>query len=316
MRRQVGFDAYGFCLSMSSDRYNDSPVPGLIHADSGSKGWRGIHASVINLARENRESPATPKASGLILGYRLAGVLKSRYKLGDDPWREVICKKDRFMVMPGGEEMQWRWQAMSNDKTSLDLMLVNIEQNVVDRIAAESTDSGGRSVELQSLTNKRDPVIANMVSAIKRELTNEDAFSRLYIDTVKQQMVIHMLRHYCAFQYKSEDASSGLSSAQLSLVNDYIQMYFQNDIALRDLANLLNISEYYFSRLYKNAAGISPYQYLMTVRFGKAQELLKFSDLSVKEVAYKIGYKEANQFNRAFKKRFNISPNKYRQAHR
>ena len=61
---------------------------------------------------------------------------------------------------------------------------------------------------------------------------------------------------------KKEDCEKGLSKDKLYTVNDYIESYYFRDIALKDLANLVNISEYHFLRQYKKATHITPYQYI------------------------------------------------------
>ncbi|GAB4382272.1 MAG: hypothetical protein Kow00121_42240 [Elainellaceae cyanobacterium] len=60
----------------------------------------------------------------------------------------------------------------------------------------------------------------------------------------------------------------GLSQRQLAQVLDYINEYLHQDIKLADLAKLLNMSQYHFCHLFKQAIAVTPYQYLLQLQFG------------------------------------------------
>ncbi|MFI4910079.1 MAG: AraC family transcriptional regulator [Sedimentisphaeraceae bacterium JB056] len=68
----------------------------------------------------------------------------------------------------------------------------------------------------------------------------------------------------------------------------------------------------YIARLFKEFAGIRPYDYLMKLKTDKAVNLLITSNLSMKNIAYITGFTDPYHFSRVFKKRLNISPNQYR----
>jgi transcriptional regulator GlxA family with amidase domain len=84
------------------------------------------------------------------------------------------------------------------------------------------------------------------------------------------------------------------------------------DIPLEELAKSVNLSSSRFRHLFKDSTGLSPTQYLKVRRMQKAQELLKTTFLSVKEIMLRIGIKDQSHFTRAFRKLYGLSPVKYR----
>lgn len=81
------------------------------------------------------------------------------------------------------------------------------------------------------------------------------------------------------------------------------------------LAEKAEVSQSYFYRLYKKIFGTSPMQDLSTRRIEKAKYYLSCTVLSVKEVAYKIGYKNEHYFIQAFKAATGLTPGNYCKLH-
>ena len=80
----------------------------------------------------------------------------------------------------------------------------------------------------------------------------------------------------------------------------------------RDLAFEFHLSPSYLQRLFKNQTGVSMSEWLNEQKLQRAASLLLNSYMSVKEVAYTIGYEHASSFIRAFERRFTQAPAHYR----
>lgn len=97
---------------------------------------------------------------------------------------------------------------------------------------------------------------------------------------------------------------------------NYIDANFHKDISLDDISRQMNLSSYYFSKLFKEETGENFVEFLTKVRIDRARELLKTPDLSMKEICSEVGYSDPNYFSRIFKKVVGQTPTEYRESNR
>ncbi len=88
--------------------------------------------------------------------------------------------------------------------------------------------------------------------------------------------------------------------------------YSKSDLSVEDLCSHLNVSATYFSTMFKKAVGMSFVTYLTQVRLEHAVNLLNNTEDKSYIIAEKVGYTEPNYFSYVFKKKYGISPSKYR----
>ncbi len=92
--------------------------------------------------------------------------------------------------------------------------------------------------------------------------------------------------------------------------------YLDENIAVNPsvskMAELCNISEVYFRKLFKEYLGTSPVEYRNILRLNKARSYLEFGDISIQEISDMLGYSTVSHFIDKFKKQYGVSPLKYR----
>ena len=94
---------------------------------------------------------------------------------------------------------------------------------------------------------------------------------------------------------------------------EYIDSHFQKDMSLDDVSRELNISPYYFSKLFKEETGENFVEYVTGRRMDRAKQLLKNPEKSIKEICIEVGYSDPNYFSRIFKKYQGVSPTEYKE---
>ena len=92
--------------------------------------------------------------------------------------------------------------------------------------------------------------------------------------------------------------------------------YYRKNISLEDIAARSHLSPNYFHRLFTKTFHVSPFSYIRIMRMEEAVRQLIYSYKTVKEIAYDSGYEDEAYFSRSFKKRYQVSPGKYRMAYR
>jgi two-component system response regulator YesN len=115
---------------------------------------------------------------------------------------------------------------------------------------------------------------------------------------------------YIASYVKSQN-SIDYTNHIVRATREFLEQHYAEDISLEDVAEQVNISPQYYSKLIKKTTGFNFIDWLSMLRVKKAKELLTNSDYTVKEVCFMVGYKDPNYFSRIFKKRIGITPSEY-----
>jgi len=92
----------------------------------------------------------------------------------------------------------------------------------------------------------------------------------------------------------------------------YIQEHQTEEMTLSQVAKAVNMSSYYFCKMFKRVAGINFTDYVARVRIEKSKNLLLNPNLRVSEIAFEVGFQSLTHFNRVFKKILGQSPTDYR----
>lgn len=93
----------------------------------------------------------------------------------------------------------------------------------------------------------------------------------------------------------------------------YIDSHYNKDISLDDVSREVEISPYYFSKIFKEETGRNFVEYVTEIRMNRAKELLLHTDMSMKEICSEIGYADPNYFSRTFKKNTGVTPTEYKE---
>jgi len=107
---------------------------------------------------------------------------------------------------------------------------------------------------------------------------------------------------------------SGGLPAQCSMVQQYINNHFKEDLNLDQLADQCGLNKFYLVHSFKKATGTTPINYLNQLRLQEAEKLLKTTDLPVAKIAQDVGFSSQNGFSQSFRRFKGVSPTHYRQA--
>ncbi|MCQ2522918.1 MAG: response regulator [Lachnospiraceae bacterium] len=113
-----------------------------------------------------------------------------------------------------------------------------------------------------------------------------------------------------AISNKNADSSNDV----IETAKKYIAENYTKNITLDDVSYNVNISSYYFSRIFKEATGQNFIDYLTELRIEKAKELLSSTQYSMKEICTMCGYSDPNYLSKSFKKKVGVTPTEYREG--
>ena len=156
--------------------------------------------------------------------------------------------------------------------------------------------------------------------AHSKELLEEMKKEMLYMAEHGDESPFHLIGHlYLFIDYMSRSSVSMRLSIE-GRVRDfyikealtYIEQNFQNDISVEGIAKSCGLNRSYFGRIFKDAIGKSPKEFIMDYRMVKATELLKLTDLTIGDIGNAVGYPNQLHFSRAFKHTYGMSPREWR----
>jgi AraC family transcriptional regulator, transcriptional activator of pobA len=168
------------------------------------------------------------------------------------------------------------------------------------------------------VSEQEEQVIEAILANIETEYNrNIDAHSQNIIVTQ-----IELLLHYAERFYNRQFLTrKKINNDLLSKLEELLADYFNSDQAINlgfptveYIASQLNLSPHYLSDLLRNTTGQNAQQHIQNKLIEKAKEILSTTTLSVSEIAYQLGFKYPQSFNKLFKSKTNLSPLQFRQS--
>jgi len=134
----------------------------------------------------------------------------------------------------------------------------------------------------------------------KRNQECENSYINLLLSEISRQELIYL------------DQSKTEIPLKLIQIIEYIDLFFSQDINVKELSKIFGYNSKYLSYLFKKFKNISPKKYLENVRMNHADSILIDTSLNLKEVSSLVGYSDSNQFVKAYKKSRGITPTEFR----
>lgn len=132
---------------------------------------------------------------------------------------------------------------------------------------------------------------------------------RLHEPTVSAQIYSMLMALYAAPEAHTFRVSE---MRAINLAIEHILGHLDQPLTVDDVARQSGYSVSYFSRLFSQATGMSPHQYILRARMDRAKELLHATRLSIQTIAFETGYGSAASFSYTFRRVVGMSPTEYR----
>lgn len=189
---------------------------------------------------------------------------------------------------------------------------IRMTSRFIQQIAREALEIDGDRLELLPQARIRDPHIEAIGLMLLSELQQGDTANTLYVESLANVLAVHLIRQHTTDRPQPVMYEGGLPQRQLLQVLDYIDAHLHQEIKLTDLASLLGIGEFHFSRQFKQVLGTTPHQYLLQQRIERAKQLLKQSDYSIADIALMCGFNSHSHLSKQFRQLTGITPKAYR----
>ncbi|MEN6411376.1 MAG: AraC family transcriptional regulator [Veillonellales bacterium] len=148
-------------------------------------------------------------------------------------------------------------------------------------------------------------------SVVSLAMSIEYFVSDLAVETEYYNFIGSLLPYFS--NQKLIPAVFGRNDKMVNTVCEYVTDNYDQNISLREICRLVNLSPFYLTRIFSETVGVPPHLFLNLVRIRKAKSLLG-SWPSLTDVAAKVGFFDQSHFIRTFKKIVGMTPKEYKQG--
>jgi AraC family transcriptional regulator len=237
-------------------------------------------------------------------------------------WHESIVKQGDLVLVPAGQPTYWRGPTNS----PMSNLSIYLQPELVTQIA-ESSELNGDRIELMDCFSRYDPHLHQIAMMLLAELRSGGIMGALYVESLIQVLVIHLLRHYSSLQPALAEPILGtiiadhevwaspnrhsLTPSRLQQSIDYIHAHLDGDLSMAQIAGNVNSSPTHFASSFKRATGISLHQYVIKQRVERAKLLLETTDLPIANIASQVGFSSQSHLTQHCKSFTGMTPKAY-----
>jgi AraC family transcriptional regulator len=275
-----------------------------------STGWPNLH---FELHRQPAFETPEHQSPWHVIAQGIASASEADLPLGER-WLDGKLSHERryggdIAIIPADVSQRCSW------KTEAEFAILAVDPALLQQVGQDLVNPD-RIELIPRFMSHRDALIQGIFATIKAELLSSQIGGDLLIDSLKTTLAIHLLRNYCTLQPKLSRYSRGLSASTLRQIKEYIRSHLHQEIKLAELAAVAQISPYHFLRLFKQKMGVTPHQYILQQRVEQAKFLLCHTELSLAEIALRVGFCDQSHLTRSFKRLVGITPKQLLQSNR
>lgn len=275
-------------------------IPGQLTLDSQTRNWEGLTFKGYYYADQDVYIPAM--RDYMLVNYK-QHTAEMRCQRDSNSWQSKIVKPGHVSLLTYGEESRWAWN------NQIFVSHIYIPHDTINLISNQIFDHEISNFTIHPEVSVEDPILNSYFNLIEHELKNGGIGGDLFIESIKNQISIHLLRNFADLDFSEKMCNSGLNKVQKELLLDYIHQNIGLKITLADLARLLNMSVPHLMRKFKIEFGYSPANYIMDLRVQYAKKLLQSKpDLPLKAVAIDSGFCDQSHMSRVFQKTLHKTP--------
>jgi AraC family transcriptional regulator len=265
-------------------------------------GWNEIH--VQQHCQPAWESPECAQTTHIVIVGLSSDLVQTERWFDGSRQQEQLGGRNNIAIVPAMVPHRSSW----NEEASFSLL--SIEPDRLTKIAYESVTT--EFVELIPHYAMQDTFVDRIGKSLTAELTEDRFGSHLLVDSLTIALSIHLLRHYSDWHKPLRDYQRGMPKRKMQQAIAYIHDHLADDLTIAAIADELEMSQYYFSRLFKRSIGVSPYRYVMEQRIEATKHLLKKTPLPISVIADRVGFANQNQLTIQFRNLTGTTPSNYR----
>jgi AraC family transcriptional regulator len=193
------------------------------------------------------------------------------------------------------------------DETPAQFLLVDLSPALV-RDAASDMGFDRRDVDLEPQAQLRDVELERIGFALKEELEAGEPNGRLYIEGLGLALAARLVSRCAVRRTTVRPRRLTLPAGRMRRVTDYIEAHLDEELSLRRMAEIADLSLSHFKALFRSTAGVPLHQYVVGRRVERARKLLAQGDLPMSMVALEAGFSHQSHMARHMRRLLGVTP--------
>jgi AraC family transcriptional regulator len=159
-----------------------------------------------------------------------------------------------------------------------------------------------------------DDTIASLGRVLLPALSHPDRANQLFVEHILFGLGIHVAQTYGGMQPLSTPIRGGLAAWQVRRAKEILSANLDGRVPLKEVARVCGLSVSYFSRAFRRSMGVTPHNWLLTLRVQVAKQKLREGRLSLRDVALACGFADQSHLTQVFTRSVGVSPGAWRRA--
>lgn len=215
--------------------------------------------------------------------------------------KEISVKENSVIVL-GGDH---RYAIKNDSHTAWGFKWMHLEGSGLEIYIPYINNHGG----IQSINLCEEAEVEKQIDY----LTEQIPFSDLHTLVTISERLTSLMSRLIICSHDSVNCKNYLRHQQIIILAiNYIQQNYNQQITIDNLTGIVDMSKYYFLKLFKQYIGLSPYDYILNYRINQAKKLLRTTSYSVGEIGTMVGFTYESNFIKQFKRLTGMTPMSYR----
>lgn len=279
-----------------------------VTASSRGAPWESALVMEVDEVQPGEMNDYMPESPIVVL--HLDGSSGTVERMGERSGFESLSSKAGIVdIDPAGERTSVRWDQPHS------LLFMMPTNATMQRVLTEVR--GASDFELQRANHVHDPQIERIGYALMSECESGFMSGQLFGESLALALVSRLMARFGACSLQLDTPSGcGLPLWRLRQVKQYVEDNLAGNLCMADLAAVAHMSEFHFSRLFKQSTGYTPYRYIVGRRVQRGRELLAKTALPLQEISEKLGFGDQSHFTTVFRKSVGMTPKQFRDRSR
>ena len=259
--------------------------------------------------RHHRRELTVPPLSTVLVMMGLSTIANVSARVNGRNFSRPL-REGEAVIIPPRTPSEWRCP----DGEAYDMLHIYLQPDFLSR-AAERIGVDLAQPVIETEFGVRDAHIRHLGMSLRQELESASWAGKAYADLLATALAVHLIRRRAVEDTCAQNYSGGLPKYKLRRAVEYIGDRLGEELKVAEIAEEVSMSPYHFTRLFKQATGLAPHQYIMLERIERAKRLLVETELPIAQVALETGFQSQSRFTTLFRQMIGTTPRAYRGQH-